>query len=50
MKRTESQMAFTFCRVEIEKIKTYALQNEVMPPKSTWIEPKLRSGFTIYEL
>ena len=22
---------------------------ETMPPKSTWIEPKLRSGVTIYE-
>jgi uncharacterized protein (DUF1015 family) len=22
---------------------------ETMPPKSTWIEPKLRSGLTIYE-
>ena len=22
---------------------------ETMPPKSTWIEPKIRSGVTIYE-
>jgi uncharacterized protein (DUF1015 family) len=50
MKKTESQMAFTFCRVEINRIKTYANINKVMPPKSTWIEPKLRSGFTIFEL
>lgn len=25
-------------------------RNEMMPPKSTWVEPKLRSGLTIYEL
>lgn len=50
MRKTESQMAFTFCRVEINRIKTYANLNKVMPPKSTWIEPKLRSGLTIFEL
>lgn len=24
--------------------------NKVMPPKSTWFEPKLRSGLFIHEL
>ena len=33
----------------IEEITSIADIGENMPPKSTWIEPKLRSGLTIYE-
>ncbi|CAI8164932.1 MAG: Uncharacterised protein [Crocinitomicaceae bacterium] len=33
----------------IEEITSMADMGENMPPKSTWIEPKLRSGLTIYE-
>lgn len=35
--------------VSISQLKAVADAGEVMPPKSTWIEPKLRSGLTIYE-
>ena len=34
---------------KIEEITSLADIGENMPPKSTWIEPKLRSGLTIYE-
>ena len=34
---------------EIEEIIKIADLGENMPPKSTWVEPKLRSGLTIYE-
>ena len=34
---------------EIEEIIKIADLGQNMPPKSTWIEPKLRSGLTIYE-
>jgi len=33
----------------IEDIKNIADENLVMPPKTTYIDPKLRSGVTIYE-
>jgi uncharacterized protein (DUF1015 family) len=33
---------------EIEEVMDIADQNEVMPPKSTWFEPKLRDGMFIY--
>ncbi|MGD1946613.1 MAG: DUF1015 domain-containing protein [Croceivirga sp.] len=36
--------------ITIEEIKAIADANLVMPPKSTYIEPKLRSGLTIYEI
>ena len=34
---------------KMEEIIQIADLNQIMPPKSTWIEPKLRSGITIYE-
>jgi len=36
--------------VSVEQLKTVADKNLAMPPKSSYIEPKLRSGLTIYEL
>lgn len=36
--------------VSTVQLKAIADANEVMPPKSTWIEPKLRSGLTIMDL
>jgi uncharacterized protein (DUF1015 family) len=35
--------------VSIEELKQIADDGLKMPPKSTFIEPKLRSGVTIYE-
>ncbi|MBA3899608.1 MAG: DUF1015 family protein, partial [Bacteroidetes bacterium] len=36
--------------VSMEQIKAVADAGESMPPKSTWIEPKLRNGLTVYSL
>ena len=33
----------------MDEIIQIADSGETMPPKSTWIEPKIRSGVTIYE-
>ena len=35
--------------ITINEIKDVADNNKYMPPKSTYIEPKLRSGLTIYK-
>ena len=45
----KSDVAFGLYPISIEQLKLIADTNNVMPPKSTWIEPKLRSGLTIYE-
>jgi uncharacterized protein (DUF1015 family) len=45
----KSDVAFAVYPISIEQLKLIADTNNVMPPKSTWIEPKLRSGLTIYE-
>ena len=44
------RVGFSLHPVSVEQIKAIADANEIMPPKSTWIEPKLRSGLTIMDL
>ena len=44
------KVAFALFPVSMEQLKAVADNGQVMPPKSTWIEPKLRSGLTIYSL
>lgn len=43
-------IAFVLYPITIEQIKKVADNNMIMPPKSTWVEPKLRSGLTIYNI
>ncbi|NAY90724.1 DUF1015 family protein [Muricauda sp. JGD-17] len=43
-------VGFSLVPITMEEIKSIADAGLVMPPKSTYIEPKLRSGLTIYEL
>lgn len=46
----EFEVGFIFFPSNIEEIKALADTNLIMPPKSTYIEPKFRSGLVIYEL
>ena len=43
-------VAFFLYPVDINDIRRVADNNMTMPPKSTWVEPKLRSGLTIYNI
>ena len=43
----DSKVAFALPPVSIEKLIEVADSNDVMPPKSTWFEPKLRSGLVV---
>lgn len=43
-------MGIALYPVSTEELMAVADRGEVMPPKSTWVEPKLRSGLTIYSL
>ncbi len=45
----EFRVGFGMLPPDIEDIKSIADEGFVMPPKTTYIEPKLRSGVTIYE-
>lgn len=47
--RGKFKVGFSMLPPDIEEIKNIADENLVMPPKTTYIDPKLRSGVTIYE-
>ncbi len=42
-------VAFTLFPLTVSDIKRIADAGQAMPPKSTWVEPKLRSGLVVYE-
>lgn len=43
-------VAFVMFPVEMEDIMKIADEGKLMPPKSTWFEPKLRSGLFVHKL
>lgn len=45
----EYKVGFGLVAITIEEMKGVADEGLTMPPKSTYIQPKLRSGVTIYE-
>ena len=47
--RGEFAVGFGMLPLRISELKQVAEEGLTMPPKSTYIEPKLRSGLTIYE-
>lgn len=42
-------VAITLYPTGVEEVKQVADEHLIMPPKSTWIEPKIRTGLIIYE-
>ncbi len=53
LKRVDSKkfkVGFVLRPVELGQLKKIADEGLTMPPKSTWIEPKIRSGLTIFKL
>lgn len=44
------KVAFGLYPVEMAQLKHIADTNSIMPPKTTWVEPKMRSGLVIYSL
>lgn len=46
----EMKAAFALYPVSMEQLMNIADNNEIMPPKTTWFEPKLRSGLLLHAL
>ena len=46
----EMKMALALYPVSMQQIMDIADSGEIMPPKATWFEPKLRSGLVIHKL
>lgn len=45
----EDDVAFLLYPLDIQTIMSISQSNQVLPPKSTWFEPKLKSGFFVYQ-
>ena len=43
-------VAFTLYPTQMEELLRVADEGRLMPPKSTWFEPKLMSGILIHEI
>lgn len=50
VKLGDAKVGFGLFPVSVEHLKRVSQEDLIMPPKSTWIEPKLRSGLTIFPL
>lgn len=48
--RTDMVLAFSMFPTTIEELLAIADANKIMPPKSTWFEPKLLSGLFVHRL
>jgi uncharacterized protein (DUF1015 family) len=48
--RADMAVAFSLCPVSIAELLAVADSGLIMPPKSTWFEPKLGSGLFVHEL
>lgn len=46
----KASIAFTLFPTDIEQMMAVADLKATMPPKSTWIEPKMRTGFIVQDL
>ena len=46
----EMKVAFALYPVSMQQLMTIADTGNIMPPKTTWFEPKLRSGLVIHSL
>jgi len=46
----EMAVAFALYPASMAELLSVADEGKIMPPKSTWFEPKLRSGLFVHEL
>jgi len=46
----EMKLAFSLHATSIEQLMAIADAGKIMPPKSTWFEPKLRSGLVVHRI
>lgn len=47
---TDAKVAFAMYPTSIQELFAVADEHQLMPPKSTWFEPKLRSGLFIHDI
>jgi len=50
VKEGKAKISFALFPVSIRDVMEVADRGEIMPPKSTWFEPKLRDGLVVYSI
>ena len=50
VKEGKAAVAFSLYPTTIEDLLRVSDAGEIMPPKSTWFEPKLRDGLLVHEI
>lgn len=50
IKKGKFDIGFILYPASMNQVKRVADNQMIMPPKSTWVEPKMRSGLTIYNI
>jgi uncharacterized protein (DUF1015 family) len=50
VKSGRAAVAFSMYPTAVDDLMTIADAGGIMPPKSTWFEPKLRDGLLIHEI
>lgn len=50
IRKGDFSIGFLLYPISFEEVRKVADNQMIMPPKTTWVEPKLRSGLTIYHL
>lgn len=50
IKSGKAELGFVLFPLTMDQVKRVADHQMIMPPKSTWVEPKMRSGLTIYNI
>jgi len=46
----KAKVAFSMYAVDVDDLMNISDAGEIMPPKSTWFEPKLRDGLAVHEI
>ena len=50
MRSGEMAIAFSLYPTTVDQLMAVSDTGQIMPPKSTWFEPKLRSGLFVHTL
>lgn len=50
IRKGKFDIGFILYPISMSQVKRVADNQMIMPPKSTWVEPKMRSGLTIYNI
>jgi len=48
--RRENRVGFCLYPVQLDELITLADHEKVLPPKSTWFEPRMKNGLIVYEI